>query len=252
MLHKLWMTRERFRNTLVCPAPWDDYPDPCWVPVRTSSAVDRTPTVSLSRLSVDMIAVYVFLVIFTGQLISWVGKTQLSEWAHALYLFLTRSPLARTQRNLRTTVLKTKSELQATSSQDEFAKWARLRRKMDKELQELDTLNKQIASDRTQFSALFSTLLWVFTSGLQFLLVSWYRTNPVFFLPTGWFPPTMVWLLGFPSAPYGAVSTTVWALVCKRALSVSVRMIGDSFGLFTGPDPPATSSPKQPPSPAQS
>lgn len=66
-----------------------------------------------------------------------------------------------------------------------------------------DFVDKQIGSARTQFSALFSTVLWAFTSGLQFVLVSWYRSSPVFFLPPGWFPPALVWLLGFPSAPYG-------------------------------------------------
>lgn len=191
-----------------------------------------------------MLAVYVFLVVFSGQLISWIGSTQLSEWAHNIYLFLTRSPLARNQKNLRSTILKTKSEFQATSSQDEFAKWARLRRKMDKELQELDNLNKQIASDRTQFTALFSTVLWVMTSGLQFVLISWYRSSPVLLLPPGWFPPTIVWFLSFPSAPYGAISTTVWALICKRALSVLAKMMTDSLGVLFGSKPTTESAEK--------
>ncbi|MBW0581349.1 hypothetical protein O181_121064 [Austropuccinia psidii MF-1] len=102
---------------------------------------------------------------------------------------------------------------------------------MDKEMAELENLNKQISSARMQFSALFSTLLWAFTTGLQFALVSWYRKSPVLFIPQDWFPPLVLWILAFPSAPYGSVSTTVWTLVCKRSLGQVGDLVSDLLGL---------------------
>jgi hypothetical protein len=59
-----------------------------------------------------------------------------------LYLWITGSSLLKNQARLKTQILKTKVEFQATSSQDQFAKWARLRRKMDKDLADLEALSQ--------------------------------------------------------------------------------------------------------------
>ena len=42
---------------------------------------------------------------------------------------------------MRNQIIQDKAELRATSSQDEFAKWARLRRKIDKAVTDLETLS---------------------------------------------------------------------------------------------------------------
>jgi tail-anchored protein insertion receptor len=46
------------------------------------------------------------------------------------------------QRALKAEVLKTKQELLQTSAQDQFAKWAKLRRSVDKGLAELEKLSE--------------------------------------------------------------------------------------------------------------
>lgn len=45
------------------------------------------------------------------------------------------------QRSLKTEILQTKAELLQTSSQDQFAKWAKLKRKVDKGLQDLEKIS---------------------------------------------------------------------------------------------------------------
>jgi len=172
-----------------------------------------------------MLAAHVLAVIFVSQLIGWVGQTKLTAIAYAIWLRVTHSQLHRQRQDLRREILKTKAEFQSTSSQDEFAKWARLRRKLDKEVISMEQLNNQIGSARTKFSATFSSLVWIFTTGVQFILISYYRSEPVFFLPQGWFPSSVVWTLGLPSAPFGAVSTMAWAMVCRRTLGVGARTL---------------------------
>ncbi|KAG8703030.1 GET complex subunit get1, partial [Ceratobasidium sp. 423] len=76
------------------------------------------------------------------------------------------------QRTLRADVLAAKRDLLQTSSQDQFAKWAKLRRRVDRGLAELDTINSTLASARTSFSVKFSTVLWVCTTGAQFFIVT--------------------------------------------------------------------------------
>ena len=62
--------------------------------------------------------------------------------AYALYLRLTRSAAFAQQQALKSEILATKSELLKTSAQDQFAKWAKLRRSVDKGLADLEKLSE--------------------------------------------------------------------------------------------------------------
>ncbi|KAG5339868.1 GET complex subunit get1 [Termitomyces sp. Mn162] len=99
-------------------------------------------------------------------------------------------------------VLNTKAELLKTSAQDQFAKWAKLRRSADKGLAELEKLNSDVASAKTAFSIKFNSAIWLLTTGVQFFVGWWYRKTAVFYLPPGWFGP-LGWWLSFPFAPAG-------------------------------------------------
>ena len=59
-----------------------------------------------------------------------------------MYLRITLSPMAMRQRALKSEILSTKSELLKTSAQDQFAKWAKLRRSVDKGLADLEKLSE--------------------------------------------------------------------------------------------------------------
>ena len=61
-------------------------------------------------------------------------------------IFLSRSKAK--QQILRKQVLEDKAELGRTSSQDEFAKWARLKRKLDKGLADLEKLSEAAAGPK--------------------------------------------------------------------------------------------------------
>jgi len=57
----------------------------------------------------------------------------------SLYLRLFHSKLITRQHELKTTTWSTKAQLMATSAQDQFAKWAKLKRSVDKGFQDLET-----------------------------------------------------------------------------------------------------------------
>jgi tail-anchored protein insertion receptor len=179
----------------------------------------------------------VFLVVFFTELISWIGKSVLLElvhlfgWLHrlgltetgqayAVYLRIFYSGLSKRQRALKSELLTTKAELLKTSAQDQFAKWAKLRRSVDKGIAELEGLRMfidaahsaetegitcsdgQLSSARTSFSLKFNSFLWFCTTGLEFFIGWWYRKAAVFYLPAGWFGP-VGWWLALPFAPKG-------------------------------------------------
>ncbi|WWD19245.1 protein GET1 [Kwoniella shandongensis] len=194
------------------------------------------------------LALLIFLVVLFTQIVSWVGKTVLQEVAFAVYSRVFLSGTASKQRQLRKQVLAEKAELGWTSSQDEFAKWAKLRRKLDKGIADLEKINTTLTSSKTSFSVKFNSLLWILMTGSQLFLVWWYRKQPIFWLPQGWVPKPVAWILSFPSAPLGSVSSGAWGAVCKRVLqSVEeiVKAILEPTVVPNGPFPTA-------PFPAQS
>jgi hypothetical protein len=82
--------------------------------------------------------VVVFLLVLLTQIVAWVGKTALQELAFGVYTRLFLTGAQKTQKRLRAQVLQDKAELAKTSSQDEFSKWAKLKRKVDKGLADLE------------------------------------------------------------------------------------------------------------------
>ncbi|ORY35685.1 protein GET1 [Naematelia encephala] len=173
------------------------------------------------------LALLIFGVVFITQAVSWIGKSVLQELAFSLYARIFLSSLYSKQRTLRSQVLKEKADLAKTSSQDEFAKWAKLKRKVEKSLADLETINSQLGSAKTSFSLRFSSVLWLVTTGAQLVLVWWYRRQPVFYLPQTWTPGVVRWILSFPSAPSGSVSSGAWCTVCKRVLSTLEEIVKD-------------------------
>ena len=64
----------------------------------------------------------------------------------SLYTYLFDIKAATQLRTLKRSILEDQKNLAQTSSQDQFAKWAKLRRKVDKGLADLDKLSQFFAS----------------------------------------------------------------------------------------------------------
>lgn len=195
------------------------------------------------------LALLILLVGAFGSVLGWIGSSTLSNWvshisptrrhedaeppgfaqAFALYSPVFDKSLDTQQRTLKREILRNKAELRATSSQDQFAKWAKLRRKLDKGLSDLEANSQyprivcsglfigltehlppfsisdvKVAAQRAQFDRGFSTFLYVITSGLQWALIWWYRREPVFWIPAGWVPCNLDRWLCFGGGPRGA------------------------------------------------
>ncbi|CAL1706706.1 unnamed protein product [Somion occarium] len=181
------------------------------------------------------LTVTIFVLVFVTELISWTGKSFLLELVYALYLRLFYSAKVAEQRKLKSEILTTKKELLQTSAQDHFAKWAKLRRSVDKGLSDLEKLNSELASTRTGFSLKFNSTIWISTTGLQFIVGWWYRKSAVFFLPPSWFGP-LTWWLSFPFAPAGSVSCGVWQMACRRVIKVGERVAKELLSGSSHPD----------------
>ncbi|GAA96170.1 uncharacterized protein L969DRAFT_84037 [Mixia osmundae IAM 14324] len=164
----------------------------------------------------------VLLVAFT-EIVNGVGQGRVADFLYAIYLKITRSPLGRRQSLLKKEIMANKAELSATSAQDQFAKWAKLRRKLDKGVSDLEKLNESLAAQRSSFNLGLKSILWVLGTAMPFIYTSYHSKSPVFFLPQGWFGPSER-VFGLPFAPRGAVSCAVWLMMLRRTLG-SVRRV---------------------------
>ncbi|KAF3924187.1 hypothetical protein ABW21_db0201001 [Orbilia brochopaga] len=117
-------------------------------------------------------------------------------------------------------VLKIRKEMSNTSSQDEFAKWAKLRRQHDRKCAELEILSEIVGAQKMRFTRIVSSCRWLLFSVLGVFLQFWYRKEPVLWLPKGWLPSIVEWGLSFPQAPQGSVSTNIWSASTAIAFGV--------------------------------
>ncbi|WEW55546.1 GET complex subunit get1 [Emydomyces testavorans] len=156
--------------------------------------------------------VIVLIIHIAAYLINTIGANTIDSLLWLLYLRLPHqtSQTAKEQRQLKREVMQLKREMNATSSQDEFAKWAKLKRRHDKSMEQYE-----------------AKIRFFSTTGVKFFLQFWYSKEPMFELPRGWLPWQIEWVLSFPRAPLGTVSIQIWSGVCATVVS----LVGDAVGV---------------------
>ncbi|RHZ46106.1 hypothetical protein Glove_634g9 [Diversispora epigaea] len=167
------------------------------------------------------LAFSIAIIVLISEFVLWVGYSSLASLAYTIYLNTFQKEKLLKQRKIKREILNVKHDLAKTSSQDQFAKWAKMRRKLDSKLSELDKITSSLGFLKTTFEIKFTTFLWAIINGTQTLMVLWYFSTPVFYLPDKWFSP-VTFTLSLPFSPSGSVSVLVWFLVCRK---VSKRTI---------------------------
>lgn len=127
-------------------------------------------------------------------------------------------------REIKQKIIAIKNQITNTSAQDEFAKWAKLRRQHDKLMEEHSSLTSAFSTSQILYAttsnwALYS-LLWL----VEISIVAWYCATPVFYLPEDWFGPLTSWFK-FPFAPYGSVGVFYWWSCVHACLARSTKTV---------------------------
>ncbi|EAS33169.3 protein GET1 [Coccidioides immitis RS] len=173
--------------------------------------------------------IIVLIIHVVTYLINTIGANTIDSLLWLLYLKLPNqtSQTANEQRRLKREVMQLKREMNATSSQDEFAKWAKLRRRHDKTMEEYEAKNKALGKHKSSFDLAVKSIRFFSTTGLKLFLQFWCSKTPIFELPRGWIPWQVEWVLSFPRAPLGTVSIQIWGGVCATVVSLA----GDAIGV---------------------
>lgn len=166
--------------------------------------------------------IVIFVVELAVAVVNSIGAATINNLLWKLYIAtpLGTSKQIRDQRELQSRYLKVRQDLASTSSQDEFAKWAKLRRQHDKMLEELEKMKNGIEGSKAAFDKTVNSARWLGTSGMRYFLPFWYSKTPMFWLPHGWFPYHAEWIISFPRAPIGSVSVASWQLACTGVITL--------------------------------
>ncbi|KAF2794915.1 hypothetical protein K505DRAFT_324420 [Melanomma pulvis-pyrius CBS 109.77] len=179
------------------------------------------------------------LVMFALQLalhiINTVGATTINEVLWAIWTKLPTPSGKSTKRalELKLDIVSVKRDMAAVSAQDDFARWAKITRQHDKAMQEFQMLDARLKAHKATFTTTISTLRWLGTQGLRFLLQMYYAKTPMFWLPAGWVPYYVEWILSFPRAPVGSVSINVWGIACASMLVLASEAAAAGYVLVT-------------------
>ena len=55
----------------------------------------------------------------------------------------------------------------------------------------------------------------------------------MFWIPAGWVPYYVEWILSFPRAPLGSVSINVWGIACASMIALVAEAIAAAWVLIT-------------------
>ncbi|KAF1990934.1 hypothetical protein K402DRAFT_323726 [Aulographum hederae CBS 113979] len=173
-----------------------------------------------------LLTVFVLQVII--HLINTIGAQAINELLWLLYnkLPTPTSSAARDQIRLQKEIIRLRRERAAISAQDNFTKWAKLGRQLDKVVAEHEKSTSSLSSVKSTFDSTATTIRWLLTNGLRFYLQYRYAREPLFWLPHGWIPTYVEWIMAFPRAPRGSVSVQVWFVACSSI----VKMVGEAAG----------------------
>lgn len=85
--------------------------------------------------------------------------------------------------------------------------------------------DSKLSSGKTTFTLVFRVILWILVNIPQYFIAWRYRSQPVFWLPQGWFNGVMLWWLAFPFSPRGSVSVMTWTWACKSVLKIFEEVV---------------------------
>lgn len=149
--------------------------------------------------------------------------------------------------------------MNGVSAQDNFTKWAKLRRQHDKAVQQYEKSctysppplllfpyvlvklatdgtfppAQAVQSSRSTFDSTLKTLRFALTTGVRLLLQFWYSKRALFWLPKGWVPFYVEWILSFPRAPMGSISIQVWGIACASVIAMCSEAIIAGYNIGT-------------------
>ncbi|XP_062906426.1 guided entry of tail-anchored proteins factor 1 [Mobula hypostoma] len=130
-----------------------------------------------------------------------------------------------TELQMRIEIGNMKQELATISMMDEFARYARLERKINKMTDKLKTHVKTRTAQLAKIKWVVNIVFYIVQAALMISLIWKYYSEPVTVLPHKWIAP-LERMVAFPTGVAGGVGITCWLLVCNKVVAVALQPFG--------------------------
>ncbi|XP_066455051.1 guided entry of tail-anchored proteins factor 1 [Eleutherodactylus coqui] len=131
---------------------------------------------------------------------------------------------AEQEQQKRADIQRMRQELSTISMMDEFARYARLERKINKMTDKLKTHVKARTAQLAKIKWVVSIVFYVLQAALMISLIWKYYSEPVTTLPSKWIAP-LERLVAFPTGIADAVGITCWLVVCNKVVAIMLYPI---------------------------
>ncbi|XP_030433435.1 tail-anchored protein insertion receptor WRB [Gopherus evgoodei] len=129
---------------------------------------------------------------------------------------------AEQESQMRADIHNMKQELSTISMMDEFARYARLERKINKMTDKLKTHVKARTAQLAKIKWVINIVFYILQAALMISLIWKYYSEPVTVLPSKWLAP-MERLVAFPTGVAGGVGITCWLVVCNKVVAIMLH-----------------------------
>ncbi|XP_007651732.1 guided entry of tail-anchored proteins factor 1 isoform X5 [Cricetulus griseus] len=126
---------------------------------------------------------------------------------------------AEQESQMRAEIQDMKQELSTVSMMDEFARYARLERKINKVTDKLKTHVKARTAQLAKIKWFISVAFYILQAALMISLIWKYYSVPVAVVPSKWITP-LDRLVAFPTRVAGGIGITCWILVCNKVVAI--------------------------------
>ncbi|KAJ1665920.1 GET complex subunit get1 [Coemansia sp. RSA 1813] len=162
-----------------------------------------------------LLIVTIFILEAVSAFVDGIGYSAIATMLWNTYCSITGNKKASERLELKDSIIQLRRDLRAVSSVDEFARWAKMRRRLDAVSSKFEKISSDLALERTAFELYVNLILRATIYGLRALISIYNYRTAMFYVPENWFYPVL-WFLSLPAAPMGSVSVTVWAIACNR------------------------------------
>ncbi|KAK6197101.1 coiled-coil membrane protein [Scheffersomyces amazonensis] len=174
-----------------------------------------------------------FIILVSQEIIGFIGKNQLQEFVWLVYVKVgTQLSLSDSFKLYSTKVSEIQrlnKEKRLISAQDEYAKWTKLNRQVDKLTGEIAQLKDELSKNKSSINSLVNLFITLLTTVPLWFFRVWFRKSALFYLPPHYLPHTLEWILAIPFFPVGTIGLTVWIFAVKQVISSLVFLLTFPF-----------------------
>ncbi|XP_006811868.1 guided entry of tail-anchored proteins factor 1-like [Saccoglossus kowalevskii] len=115
-------------------------------------------------------------------------------------------------------------ELSKINAKNEFAKYARTQRKMNKLTEDLADFNRSRSATSMKYRWCFTGMLYCIQALIYIYLIWTYYKTPIIKLDPDWLYP-LATFIAIPTGIHGAVGITCWLLICNKVSKLFIESV---------------------------